>query len=177
MLSAYVVPVNAQDAQPSCPKLLQHSLKRLHAPDVVDLCQHYQGKPLLIVNTASHCGFTPQFTGLEALYQKYKDQGLIVLGFPSNDFNQEASNEEKTASICYKNFGVTFDMFTPVSVKGSKAHPVFQFIGQHSESPRWNFFKYLVDTQGQVVASFPSKVKPSDPALEQAIQNLLSNNE
>jgi glutathione peroxidase len=109
----------------SCPDVLNHNMQTLRSRDSVNLCQAYKGKPVLLVNTASHCGFTPQFKGLETLYQEYKDQGLVVAGFPSDSFNQEADSAEKTAEICYINYGVTFDMYAEIPVKEGEAHPLF----------------------------------------------------
>ena len=161
------------DKKVDCPEILKHTVKRLHSSEQVNLCERYQGKPILVINTASHCGFTPQFKALEALYQKYKDQGLMLAGFPSNDFRQEASSEEKTAEVCYKNYGVSFDMYTKVSVKGAEAHPVFAEIQRQSQSPTWNFNKYLIDQSGKVVQYFPSSVEPTSLKMTSAIDGLL----
>lgn len=98
--------------------VLDHSFRRLHADEIVNLRARYRGAPLLIVNTASHCGYTRQFKGLEAVYQRYREHGLKVLGFSSNDFDQEADTEAKAAKVCFENFGVSFDMFAPIHVRG-----------------------------------------------------------
>ena len=156
-------------AQRDCPDILNHTFKRLHSSETVDLCQSYKNKPILIINAASFCGFTPQFKELEALYQEFKDQGLVLAGFPSNDFKQEASSEQKTAEVCYKNYGVSFDMFTKISVKGPNAHPLFKSLADQSQSPKWNFNKYLIDKKGNVIKYFPSSVKPSDLNLRRDI--------
>lgn len=156
-------------------ELLAHKMKRLHSPEVVSLEERYAGKPLLIINTASHCGYTPQFKGLEALYKKYGKQGLMVAGFPSNSFRQEAKDEEETAAVCYRNYGVTFDMYAPIAVKGDDAHPLFKELARQSQAPRWNFFKYLIDRDGKVVAVFPNTTRPDAPEFIGAIERLLAN--
>lgn len=163
----------ATQAAPSAGPLLDHSFRRLHAAETLNLRERYAGQPLLIVNTASHCGYTGQFKELEAMHQRYRGKGLKVLGFSSDDFNQEADNEAKAANVCFVNFGVSFDMFAPIHVRGGEAHPLFRELARQSQAPRWNFFKYVVDRRGQVIASFESSVKPDAPevvaAIEQAI--------
>ncbi len=156
-----------------CPAFLNYDLPRLHANDTVNLCEIAQGKPLLVVNTASHCGYTRQFEGLEALHQEYKDQNLMVVGFASNDFNQEAKTEEEAARVCRENFGVTFTMVAPSYVKGQRANPVFREINRQSEEPGWNFNKYLINSSGEVIRHFGSGVEPDDKALRRAIETLL----
>ncbi|WP_417581366.1 glutathione peroxidase [Nitrincola sp.] len=160
-------------AEADIDQLLDHQLRRLHANETVDLKVAYQGKPMLFVNTASHCGFTGQFEGLEALHQRYKDRGLIVAGFPSNSFRQEANDESETAKVCFFNFGVSFDMYAPVSVVGSDAHPIFAELARQSRAPRWNFYKYLIDQNGRVVEVFSSTTSPDSRRIEQAIEALL----
>jgi len=130
-----------------CPAFLNHDFKRLRSSQSINLCAEYAGKPLLIVNTASHCGYTPQFKGLESLHQKYKARGLVVVGFPSDDFNQEAKDQAETADICYINYGVTFTMLAPSSVTGKSANPVFEELDRRVGEPSWNFNKYLVSAQ------------------------------
>ena len=127
-----------------------------------------------MVNTASHCGFTPQFKGLEALYQRYKDQGLEVLGVPSDDFKQEDADLAETAKICYGNYGVTFSMTTPQVVTGQQAIPLFQALNAAGGAPRWNFSKYVVDRQGNLVGSFSSQTTPDDPLLIAAVEKALA---
>ncbi|TNE78521.1 MAG: glutathione peroxidase [Gammaproteobacteria bacterium] len=156
-----------------CPSYLNHDMRKLHSRDVVNLCDLASGHPLLVVNTASHCGYTGQFEGLEALHRKYQSEGLVVVGFASDDFRQEADSEAEAASICFKNFGVTFTMIAPGPVTGADANPMFQYINTHSEPPRWNFSKYVLDHQGNVVGAFPSRVTPGDPELVQAIESVL----
>lgn len=169
LLACLALPALAAD----CPELLQGELPRLRAKETIDLCQ-FAGKPLVVVNTASFCGFTPQFKGLEALYQRYKDQGLEVLGVPSDDFRQEADDSEKTASVCYVNYGVTFHMSEAQAVTGADAIPLFKGLAEQSKAPRWNFFKYVVDRQGKVLASFSSLTKPDDPALVAAVEKAIA---
>jgi glutathione peroxidase len=156
-----------------CPAFLDHEFKKLRSPQSVNLCAEAAGKPVLIVNTASHCGYTPQFEGLEALNQKYKERGLVVIGFPSDDFRQEAKDEEETAEVCFVNYGVTFTMLAPTSVKGPAANPVFQALGSRTSEPSWNFNKYLVSADGEVVQHFKSSVAPESAELVQAIEQLL----
>jgi len=165
----------AHAAEPAaqCQPLLNYTLPRLHSSEQVNLCERFHGKPLLIVNTASHCGFTRQFKGLEQLHQRYKDRGLAVIGFPSNDFFQESSDQAETAGVCYKNYGVTFLMTAPIAVRGSDVHPIFRSLAEQSASPKWNFFKYVVDANGHVVAQFGSRTEPDDPALLSAIESVL----
>jgi glutathione peroxidase len=156
-----------------CPAFLNHDFKKLHSSGSINLCSAHAGKPLLIVNTASHCGYTPQFKGLESLHQKYRERGLVVVGFPSDDFKQEAKDEAATADICYINYGVTFTMLAPSSVTGKNANPVFQELGRRSDAPGWNFNKYLVGADGEVVQHFDSGVRPDSVELQQAIEELL----
>jgi len=157
-----------------CPPLLNFSAKPLRGSDPVGFCESYQGKVILAVNTASQCGYTPQFKGLEALYQKYKDRGLVVLGFPSNDFLQEFAEPAKTAEVCYINHGVTFPMFARSAVTGAAANPFFKQLAEQSGTePKWNFYKYLIDAQGKVVAAYPSKTEPDDEELMGKIDSLL----
>ena len=134
----------------------------------------YAGKVLLVVNTASECGFTPQYAGLEALYRKYRDRGLVVLGFPSNDFGgQEPGNEAEIASFCERRFQVSFPMFEKVKTKGAERAPLYEVLGTAKGEPKWNFHKYLVGRDGQVIAGFSSKVAPDSPELDQAIERAL----
>lgn len=163
----------SSNAVAECPAYLNHDLQKLHSSERVNICKAYAGKPLLIVNTASHCGFTGQFKGLQALHEKYKDQGLVVLGFPSNDFNQEAKDAEKTAEICYINYGVKFTMLSESAVKGDKANPVFKELARQTKAPSWNFNKYLVKPDGTVVKHFASGTSPESADMTQAIEGVL----
>ncbi|MEQ1546602.1 glutathione peroxidase [Methyloglobulus sp.] len=157
-----------------CPEYLNQHIQKLHSAKTLNICEAYAGKPLLIVNTASHCGFTPQFSGLEKLYKQYKDKGLVVLGFASNDFNQEAKDEQEISNVCFINYGVTFDMFAPIKVTGESAHPLFKALAAQTREPAWNFNKYLVNADGKVVQYFDSQVTPNSPAMKQAIEQLLA---
>lgn len=163
----------AQAESQECPPLLDSTQPLLHSTESTDLCQ-FAGHPLLIVNTASYCGFTRQFTGLEELHQRYGEQGLVVLGFPSNDFMQEARDESRTAEVCYINYGVTFTMLGPSPVSRGQLNPVFaELQKQGATLPRWNFHKYLVNAEGQLVSFFGSRVEPDAAQLTGAIEQLL----
>jgi glutathione peroxidase len=158
-----------------CPALLQHELPKLRSKETIDLCQQFQGKALVVVNTASFCGFAPQFKGLEALYQRYREEGLVVLGVPSDDFFQESDDAAETAEVCYVNYGVTFPMAQTQPVRGSDAIPLFRELAEQAgAAPRWNFYKYVVDRNGRVVDYFSSKVEPDDPALIAAVEKALA---
>jgi glutathione peroxidase len=160
-------------ASASCPAVLKHTFNRLQDEAPQDLCQ-YAGKVVLVVNTASYCGFTPQYQGLEALYAKYAARGLVVLGFPSNDFKQESSDAKKIADLCYNTYGVKFPMFASSSVTGATANPLYtELIKATGNQPKWNFNKYLIDRNGKVLDYFPSKVTPEDPALVSKIEQAL----
>ncbi|MCS7025751.1 MAG: glutathione peroxidase [Bryobacteraceae bacterium] len=135
---------------------------------------NYKGKVLLIVNVASRCGYTPQYAGLESLYQKYKDRGLVVLGFPANNFGgQEPGSDEEIKQFCTRNYNVTFPMFSKISAKGSDIAPLYQFLTQGSGEVRWNFTKFLVNGDGKVIARFEPSVRPDAPELIAAIENAL----
>jgi glutathione peroxidase len=134
----------------------------------------YKGKVLLVVNTASECGFTPQYAGLEQLYERYKDKGMVVLGFPSNDFGgQEPGSSAEIKTFCEKTYHVTFPLFAKVKTKGEGQSPVYKFLAAGSGEPKWNFHKYVVGTDGKVSAAFPSAVKPDSPELKAAIDAAL----
>ncbi len=158
----------------ACPPLLNHTFARLQDEKPQSLCQ-YRGKVLLVVNTASYCGFTNQYQGLEDLYARYKDKGLVVLGFPSGDFFQEKKSNEEIAEFCENTFGVKFPMFAKSSVRGSDASAFYKQLAQQTGvSPKWNFYKYLIGRDGQVVSAYASTTGPTDRKLLGEIQALLA---
>jgi glutathione peroxidase len=163
----------AQAAPAACPATLQHTFPRLQDEKPQDLCQ-YSGKVVLVVNTASFCGFTPQYKGLEALHAKYRDRGLVVLGFPSNDFAQEKASNKEIADFCESTFGVKFPMFAKSSVRGKDANPLFRQLAEKTgRAPLWNFHKYLIGRDGAVVDSYSSITGPESAGLVQAIEKQL----
>lgn len=158
----------------ACPALLQHRFPRLQDEQPQDLCQ-YAGRVLLVVNTASYCGFTSQYQGLEALHAKYAARGLTVLGFPSNDFAQEPGSAKQIAELCFNTYGVKFPMFAKSPVRGTDANPFYQALAKAAGgAPKWNFHKYLVDRRGQVVASFGSTTTPQSAELQARIEKALT---
>jgi len=154
---------------------LNHDVKTLNEQQTINLAEEYQGKVMLIVNTASKCAFTGQYEGLEAIYDQYKEAGLVVLGFPSNDFgNQEPGTEQQIQEFCRLTYGVEFPMFEKSSVKEQNAHPLYKELGAAAgEFPRWNFHKYLIDRQGNLVGSYGSFVSPESKKLVRHIKSLL----
>jgi glutathione peroxidase len=164
----------APSAAPSCGSLLSHTFPRLQDDAPQNLCQ-YQGKVILAVNTASFCGFTSQYEGLEKLYAKYKDRGLVVLGFPSNDFGQqEPGSNKEIADFCKNTYDVKFPMFAKSSVSGSNPNPLFKMlIAKTGTTPKWNFYKYLIDRNGNVVDAFSSMTKPTSSSITNQIEKLL----
>lgn len=155
-----------------CNDFTNQDVRKLRSKESINLCQ-FKDKPLLIVNTASNCGFTPQFEQLEALHKEYKEQGLVVLGFPSDSFFQEENDEKDTAEMCFINYGVTFNMMATSDVKGSDANPIFKHLANKTRSPSWNFNKYLVSKDRQTITHFGSRVKPQSDELKQAIEKAL----
>ena len=166
---------HAAGEAPACPPLLNKTFARLQDEKPQSLCQ-YSGKVLLVVNTASYCGFTDQYKGLEALHAKYKDRGLVVLGFPSNDFgNQEPGDAKQIAEFCSNTYGVKFPMFAKTSVRGDNANPLFAELSKASGTrPKWNFYKYLVGRNGQVIDSYSSMTAPDDRGLVRDIEKALA---
>jgi glutathione peroxidase len=162
-------------AAQTCPTLLNHTFPRLQDDSPQNLCQ-YSGNVVLVVNTASYCGFTPQYEGLEKLYAQYAKRGFTILGFPSGDFgNQEKASNKEIAEFCFNTYGVKFPMFAKSTVKGGSANPLFATLTKDTgQAPRWNFHKYLINREGKVVASFPSQVEPLDTRVTSQIEALLA---
>jgi glutathione peroxidase len=159
----------------ACSALLQHTFPRLQDEKPQALCQ-YAGKVVLVVNTASYCGFTPQYEGLEALHAKYAPQGLVVLGFPSNDFGQQEPGDGKQiADFCFNTYGVKFPMFGKTVVKGKDMNPFFAELTKATgQAPGWNFHKYLIDRSGKAIGSYDSKVTPNSVQLVSGIEKALA---
>ena len=156
-------------ASSQCDDFTNVTMRKLRSKESINFCE-FKDKPLLIVNTASNCGFTGQFEGLEAIHKEYKDQGLVVLGFPSDDFFQEEDDEKDTAKVCFINYGVTFNMLATSAVRGSDANPIFKHLNEATSSPNWNFYKYLVSADRKTVQRFNSKTKPQSQTLRDAIE-------
>ncbi len=171
-LLLWVAPAAAQ--APACPALLSHTVDRLQDEKPQNLCQ-YAGRVVMVVNTASFCGFTGQYEALEAVQRRYADRGLVVLGFPSNDFAQETGSNQDIAAFCENTFGVRFPMFVKTTVTGSQAHPLFQELAKRTgQPPKWNFHKYLISRDGQVVKAFPSVQRPDGPVITTELERLLT---
>lgn len=167
-------PGQASAQEAACPEILKHSFNRLQDEAPQNLCQ-YKGKVTLVVNTASYCGFTKQYEGLEALYAKYAERGLVVLGFPSNDFGkQEPGTSKEIADFCFNTYGVKFPMFAKTSVQGSDVNPFYaQLIKATGTTPKWNFYKYLIDRNGKVLAAYASTTTPENKGLVAEIEKAL----
>ena len=167
------------EASAACPALLQHRLPGLQDEQPVDLCR-YAGHVLLVVNTASKCGYTPQYKSLEALQRRYGERGLVVLGFPSNDFRQEPGSNQEIAEFCTNQFDVHFPMFARSTVRagaGAGVNPLFAALAARTgEAPGWNFHKYVVARDGREVLSFAPAIDPQDPRLVRDIERLLAAN-
>ena len=170
-----VVSLNAQELESKCSPLLDHEVKKLLTGESVNLCEAYSGKVVLVVNTASKCAFTPQYEQLEMLYDRYKDRGFVVLGFPSNDFgNQEPGSEKQIQNFCRMTYGVQFPMFTKTHAAKAKADPLYRALGDAAgRYPSWNFHKYLINREGQLIEDFASSVQPDSKTVVKAIEALL----
>jgi len=167
-------PAPAATTSAACPAILQHTFNRLQDEVPQNLCQ-YAGRVILVVNTASFCGFTEQYEGLEALYAKYQPKGLVVLGFPSNDFGkQEPGTDKEIADFCYNTYAVKFPMFSKTVVSGPNRTALYAQLAKESgTTPKWNFYKYLIDRSGKVVDSYNSMTKPLSKSLVADIEKLL----
>ncbi len=178
LVPAYAASAVAAENSKDVPPVLQFKTKSLDGKDV-DLAQ-YKGKVLLIVNTASHCGFTPQYKGLEALHEKYSKDGLAVLGFPCNQFGrQEPGTPQQIQDFCTSKYKVSFDLFEKIDVNGKNRAPIYKWLTSAEATPAdpgpvgWNFEKFLVGRDGKVIARFRSPVRPSDPKVVAAIETAL----
>lgn len=168
------MPAAPAPATAACPALLNKQFPRLQDEKPQSLCQ-YAGKVLLVVNTASYCGFTPQYKGLEDLYTRYRDRGLVVLGFPSNDFAQEKGSNREIADFCENTYGVKFPMFAKSSVRGADANALFKELAARTgRQPLWNFHKYMVARDGTVAGQFSSLTTPDDRQLLADLEKLLA---
>ena len=146
-----------------CPAVLKFMKRKLNSQETVNLCENYAGKTVLVVNTASYCGYTPQFEGLEALYSDYKDKNFVVLGFPSHDFNQEDNDEGKTAELCELTYGVKFPMFEPTSMKGEYADPIISRLKpEQGTEPRVKLKKEIREKEGNTLTHYQETVKKAD---------------
>jgi glutathione peroxidase len=172
-LVVVTMPAPSLTAESSCPAILDHKFANL-LDEPISLCQ-FGGKVLLIVNTASECGYTPQYDGLEKLYRRYRDRGFMVLGFPANDFGgQEPGSNKEIAQFCRVNYGITFPVFAKTSVIGVNTNPLFrELAAKTGKPPRWNFHKYLLDRSAQPAAVFESAVEPEDRLITSQIERLL----
>jgi len=175
LLSVAVPPVLG--GEPATPAMIDHTVTTLEG-DSLDL-ESFRGKPMLIVNTASKCGYTPQYAGLQRLHERYAARGLVILGFPSNDFGgQEPGTAVEIGAFCHKNYGVSFQMMDKVHAKGPEIAPIYRTLTEQTADGirgeiKWNFTKFLIDGDGRVVARFGSSVDPEDPELVAAIEKLL----
>ncbi len=175
LIAVFAVAQEAEKEAKPVPPVLNFTMKSLSGQDV-NLAK-YQGKVILLVNTASKCGHTPQYKDLESLYRKYQDKGLVILGFPSNDFGkQEPGTDKEIAEFCEANYGVTFDMFSKIVVKGPEKAPLFQYLTDKQTDPKfpgeikWNFEKFLIDRSGQIAGRYRSAVKPMDEEIVGAVE-------
>ena len=157
----------------ACPDFLNTEMRKLASTEVINFCEIYPNTPLLIVNTASNCGYTHQLAGLEQVHQRYQSDGLVVIGFSSDDFFQEEDNEEDAAEVCFDKYEVTFPVMATSSVRGENANPVFKALGDAKGYPRWNFSKYIVNAEGEVVAKFHSDITPNSPKLRATLASVL----
>ncbi len=175
LLAAGPVGAPAVSLGAGCGALLDHQVRPLGEDEPVDLCSRYGGQVVVVVNTASRCAFTPQYEALESLYRRYRDRGLVVLGFPSNDFgNQEPGTEAEIKSFCELTYDVGFPLFEKTRAAEAEADPVYRALAAVAGTyPTWNFYKYVIDRDGRLAGHFPSRVTPTDPRLVALIESLL----
>ena len=170
------VPVTAPEPPTGATPVLTGSLQDIDGAQ--QALASYQGKVVLVVNTASHCGFTPQYKGLEALYKQYASKGFVILGFPSNDFRQELASDSEVKTFCSTNYGVTFPLFARTSVTGPDANSLFTALAKEPDAigapPAWNFTKYLLNRSGEPVARWDSNIEPGTPEVTSTIEALLA---
>ena len=170
---ARMVHAKSTASSEACPSLLNQRVPRLQDDKPIDLCQ-YAGKVVLVVNTASYCGFTPQYKGLEALYRRFGPEGLVVLGFPSNDFHQEMQDSGKIAAFCQGTYGVQFPMFAPSHVTEPDPNSFYRkLISATGSQPKWNFYKYLIARDGKVVNVYSSLTTPENKTFIETVRTLL----
>ena len=175
LLLTLIAAPGLQAGTPSCADNLNFEVRTLNENNVVNLCEAYQGKVVLIVNTASKCAYTDQYEDLEALYERHKNDGLVVLGFPSNDFGgQEPGTEKQIRDFCVNTYAVQFPMFQKISVKKNNAAPLYKKLGDQAGYPRWNFHKYLLNRKGELVASYKSAIEPTDSRIVNKVEALLA---
>ena len=168
-------PLASAAGSAACPALLDHTFNRLQTGEAQSLCQ-YRGKVLLVVNTASLCGYTYQYEGLEKLYRRYKDRGLVVLGFPSNDFGgQEPGTNRQVAEFCRTTYGIEFPMFEKTAGVRVAANPLYaELVARTGQPPKWNFHKYVIDRSGRKIESFGSDVEPGAKPFVAAVERMLA---
>ena len=174
-LTGFLLTMTASISMAADGSILNQDFRRLASDDVVNLGEEYGGKVVLVVNTASKCGNTPQYDGLEKLYEEYGDEGFVVLGFPSNDFfGQEPGTEAEIQEFCRLTYKVKFPMFEKVTVKKGEAHPFFDQLAKEAGTyPKWNFHKFLIGRDGQVIAEFSPRTKPYDEKVVAGIEAAL----
>lgn len=154
----------------ACPEFLDVTMRKLGSKEQINFCDSYRGRTLLIVNTASNCGYAHQFAELERLHQTFSDKNISVIGFSSNDFFQEEKSENDAAAVCYDKYEVTFPVMATSSVTGSEANPVFMALGQAKGFPSWNFNKYIITADGEVLRRFKANISPDHPKLRRTLQ-------
>lgn len=169
------ISVASAEENRSCPSLLDYEFKQLAAAASERLCDSYRGKVILVVNTASQCGYTYQYAGLEHIYDQFKGRGLVVIGFPSNDFgDQEPGSEQQIEQFCRDKYSIRFPLYQKIHAAQGQAHPFFDGLARQAKQyPRWNFHKYLIDRSGKVVGSWPSRIEPEATEIVSSIKMYL----